>query len=199
MDEGYEKAINEAFFHYYKKGWIYQGKRIVNWCPRCATSLSDLELEYTEEIGKLWHIKYPIEGGGFITIATTRPETMIGDSAVAVNLKDERYKNIIGKTAILPLVGREIPIIGDRRIDQNFGTGAVKITPAHDMLDAEIGKTRNLPIFKVIGENGKMRKEAGEYEGLTILEARTKIVEDLEKQNLIEKIEEYSQDRKSVV
>src|SRR3989344_3424015 len=124
MDKGYENAVKEAFLQYYKKGWIYQGQRVINWCPRCATSLSDLELEYAEQIGKLWYIKYPIKGGGSITVATTRPETMLGDTAVAVKPKDEKYKNFVGKIAILPIVSREIPIIADELVDKTFGTGA---------------------------------------------------------------------------
>jgi valyl-tRNA synthetase len=208
MDKDYQKTVNEAFAHYYKKGLIYRAERVINWCPRCQTSLSDLELEYKKEAGKLWFIKYELktrnsklkiaaEGlkpngqtASYITVATTRPETMLGDSAVAVNPNDKRYKNLIGQNAILPLVGRIIPVIADRRINQNFGTGAVKITPSHDMLDAEIGKTHNLPAYKVIGENGKITIE-NKYKGLNILEARNKIIEDLKKQNLIEKIEEY--------
>jgi len=217
MDKDYQKTVQEAFIHYYKKGLIYQTERVINWCPRCETSLSDLELEYKEERGKLWFIKYKIKSQSsklktttqnsklikekidnyrlpttdYITVATTRPETMLGDSAVAVNPKDERYKNLVGQTVILPLVNREIPIISDKQIDLNFGTGAVKVTPAHDMLDAEIGKTHNLPIYKVIGEKGQIIG-AEEYKDLNIFEARAKIVKDLEKQNLIEKIEDYT-------
>ncbi|NOY35837.1 MAG: valine--tRNA ligase, partial [bacterium] len=193
MDEDYAEAVKTAFLHYHKKGWIYQGDRVVNWCVRCQTSLSDLELEYEDEKGKLWYIKYPVEGGdGFIVVATTRPETMLGDSAVAVNPKDERYKELVGKTAVLPIVNREIPIVADRMIELEFGTGAVKITPAHDMLDFEIGERNNLPVHKIINQYGKMTAEAGkEYEGLSVKDAREKVVAELEKLGLIEKIEDY--------
>jgi len=193
MDEDYQKAVAEAFLHYQKRGWIYQGERVVSWCSRCQTSLSDLELEYTEEKGNLWFIKYPLKNGGYVSVATTRPETMLGDSAVAVNPKDARYKNIIGQTAILPIKNREIPIISDRRVEREFGTGAVKITPAHDFLDAEIGKNHNLPIYKIIGENGKMTAEAGKiFEGLSAEDCRKKVIEELERAGLVEKIEEFT-------
>ena len=188
MDEDYSQAVKEAFSHYYKKGWIYKGKKVVNWCPRCATSLSDLELEYQEEKGNLWYIKY----GKNITVATTRPETMLGDTAVAVNPRDKRYKDLIGEKVILPLVGREIPIIADRLVDPKFGTGTIKITPAHDLTDYQIGQNHNLASIQVIDEKGKITKEAPlPYQGLKVLEARKKIVEDLEKQGLLEKIEDY--------
>ncbi|MEK7149845.1 MAG: class I tRNA ligase family protein, partial [Patescibacteria group bacterium] len=210
MDENYSKAVQEAFKRYYDKGWIYQGERVVNWCPRCGTSLSDLELEYEEEKGKLYYIKYPIKitnnqkliTDNYITVATTRPETMLGDSAIAVNPKDKRYKDFIGKTAILPISlserstegrqNREIPIIADILIDEKFGTGAVKVTPAHDFTDAEIGQRHNLPIYKIIDERGKMTAEAGEiYSGLKIAECREKVVEELKKLGLLEKEEDY--------
>ncbi len=193
MDQEYQAAVAEAFILYFKKGWIYRGKRVINWCPRCQTGLSDLELEYEEEKSSLWFIKYPLKNGGYVTVATTRPETMLGDSAVAVNPKDARYKNIIGQNAILPIQNREIPIISDRRVEIEFGTGAVKITPAHDFLDAEIGQDHGLPIHKVMGESGKMTPEAGKIcEGLNPGECRKKIVEELEREGLIEKIEELA-------
>ncbi|MBZ9578315.1 valine--tRNA ligase [Patescibacteria group bacterium] len=199
MDEKYCQAIEKAFLHYYKKGWIYRGKKVINWCPRCQTSLSDLELEYKEKEGKLWYIKYPIKNQKskvksqkFITVATTRPETMLGDMAVAVNPKDKRYKNLIGKKVILPLVGREISIIKDKLVDLKFGTGAVKITPAHDMTDYEIGLLHNLKIIQVIDKNGEMTKEVPlPYRGLASSEARKKIVKDLKNQGFLEKIEDY--------
>jgi valyl-tRNA synthetase len=191
MDEGYTKAVQAAFLNYYKKGWIYKGKRIVNWCKRCATSLSDLELEYKEEKGNLWFIKYPIKEGGFITVATTRPETMLGDTAVAVNPKDGKYKDLVGKTVVLPLVGREIPIISDILIDSTFGTGAVKVTPAHDTTDEAIGARHKLETVQVIDEHGRMINGPEKYNGLKTEEAREKIVEDLKKENLLEKIEDY--------
>ena len=206
MDEGYAKAVEAAFSHYYKKGWIYQGERTVNWCPRCATSLSDLELEYQEEKGHLWYIKYPlakfksqnsnlkitIQNSKFITVATTRPETMLGDTAVAVNPKDERYKNLVGHKAILPIVNREIQIIADRAIDSKFGTGAVKVTPAHDIADYEIGVRHNLPMIRVINERGRLNENAPlPYRGMKTIEAREKIIEDLTRLSLIEKKEDY--------
>jgi len=198
MDEGYSEAVKEAFLQYYKKGWIYRGKRVVNWCPRCSTSLSDLELEYEEEKGKLYYIKYPIPNiqypiSNYITVATTRPETMLGDTAVAVNPNDSRYKNLVGKKVILPLVGREIPIIADRLVDPKFGTGAVKVTPAHDLTDYEIGSKHKLEIVQVIDEKGKITKEAPFlYRGLKVLEARKKVVEDLKNQGFLGKIEDYT-------
>ncbi len=193
MDKDYAKSVESAFLHYYKKGWIYQGNRVVNWCKRCQTSLSDLELEYQEEKGKLWYIKYPTkDNNDFIVVATTRPETILGDSAVAVNPKDKRYKNLIGKIVILPIMNREISIIADLAIEMKFGTGAVKITPAHDMLDFEISERHQLSVHKVINQFGKMTKETGKnYESLSTKDARIKIVEELKKQNLIEKIEDY--------
>lgn len=194
MDPEYQAAVAEAFILYFKKGWIYRGERVINWCPRCQTGLSDLELEYKEEKSNLWFIRYPIKNAAsYIVVATTRPETMLGDSAVAVNPKDARYKNIIGKSAILPIQNREIPIISDRRVEIEFGTGAVKITPAHDFLDAEIGQDHGLPTHKVIGENGKMTTEAGKIcEELSVEECRKKVVEELERAGLIEKIEELA-------
>jgi valyl-tRNA synthetase len=193
MDSNYQESVKEAFLHYYKKGWIYRAERVINWCSRCATSLSDLELEYKEVDDKLYYIRYPLaDKDGFIIVATTRPETMLGDTAVAVNPKDKRYKNLIGRFAILPIRKRKIPIIADKEIDIAFGTGAVKVTPAHDLVDAEIGKRHNLPILKVIGPDGKMTKGAGKvYAGLKISECREKIIEELKKQKLIEKEEPY--------
>ncbi|TSD03818.1 MAG: valyl-tRNA synthetase [Parcubacteria group bacterium Athens0714_26] len=193
MDEEYQKAVNEAFNHYHKKGWLYKAEKVINWCVKCQTSLSDLELEYKEENGKLWHIKYLIAGEKeFITVATTRPETMLGDSAVAVNPNDERYKNLIGKKLILPIQNREIPVVADEEIDMEFGTGAVKVTPAHDLVDARIGEKHNLPIYKIINQIGRMTEETGAIcDGLKIFECRTKVVEELKKQDLIEKEEDY--------
>jgi len=198
MDENYSKAIQEAFNHYYKRGWIYRGEKIVNWCPRCGTSLSDLELEYKEEKGNLWHIKYLIvpcskfHVPSSIVVATTRPETMLGDTAVAVNPKDERYKNLIGQKVVLPLCNREIPIISDRLVDVSFGTGAVKVTPAHDLTDYQIAQNHNLKSIKIIDEKGRITKEApAAYQGLKTLEARQKIVEDLKNSEFLEKTEEY--------
>lgn len=194
MDAEYEKAVVRAFEHYRTKGWIDRDKRVINWCVRCQTSLSDLELGYKAEKGKLWYIKYPLESdrGKYIIVATTRPETMLGDEAVAVNPKDKRYKNLVGQKAILPIKNKPIRIISDRRVDISFGTGAVKVTPAHDLLDAAIAEDHQLYTPQVIGEDGRMTKEAGEeFAGLKVLEAREKIVKELNKQGLIEKIEDY--------
>ena len=199
MDKAYIKAVEAAFFHYYKKGWIYRGDRVVNWCPRCQTSLSDLEIEYKEEKGNLWYIKYPLTEkytgstrANYITVATTRPETMLGDTAVAVSPKDGRYKTLIGKIALLPLANREIPIIADKLVDPKFGTGAVKITPAHDLVDYEIGLRHNLEVKQVINEQGLITKEAPlPYQGLKVLEARERVVENLKNLGLLERIEDY--------
>jgi len=198
LDKNYAKAVETAFKHYYKKGWIYQGPRIVNWCPRCSTAISDIEVKYVPRETKLWYIKYPIKiqdtrdkKQTYIIVATTRPETMLGDTAVAVNPKDKRYKNLIGKKVVLPLTNREIPIIADRLVDKDFGTGAVKITPAHDATDNKIGKTHKLETINVIGEDGKMTKEAKEYAGLKVLEARKEIIKSLKKQKLLAKEQNY--------
>ncbi|MCX6813650.1 MAG: valine--tRNA ligase, partial [Candidatus Azambacteria bacterium] len=201
MDKNYSAAVFEAFIRYYNQGWIYRGERVVNWCPKCQTSLSDLELEYQEEKGQLYYIKYPIvegqmsniKGQRFIIVATTRPETMLGDTAVAVNPKDERYKKLIGQKVLLPLVNREISIIADRAVDIDFGAGAVKVTPAHSLVDWQIGQTHNLPMISVIDERGRLNANAPEvYRGLKVEEARQKIVNDLKAMNLMEKIEDYT-------
>ena len=193
LDEKYSKAVQTAFVHYYKKGYLYRGPRIVNWCPRCSTAISDIEIKYREEKGKLWYIKYPFKNDQkkFVMVATTRPETMLGDTAIAVNPKDERYKNVVGQTVILPIMNREIPIIASDLVDLQFGTGAVKITPAHDNVDWAIGKKFNLEIINVIGPDGRMTEFAGKYVGLKVLEAREKIVEELKSLNLLEKEEDY--------
>lgn len=203
MDKEYAKAVETAFLHYYEKGLIYQGERTINWCVRCATSLSDLELEYVEETGNLWFIKYPLlrQGSGgqaikgskeFITVATTRPETMLGDSAIAVNPKDARYKDLVGQSVILPLINRKIPIVADRMIEMEFGTGLVKVTPAHDLTDFEIGQRHNLPNYLVIGPRGKMTELAGKYNGMKVIEAREAVIKDLTEQKLIGKVEPYT-------
>ncbi len=192
MDEGLSRAVREVFVRLWEEGLIYRGDYIINWCPRCQTALADLEVEFENVKGKLWYLKYPLEdGSGFIVVATTRPETMLGDTAVAVNPEDERYKNFIGKTLVLPLVGRKIPVIADPEVDPEFGTGAVKITPAHDFADFEIAKRHNLPFVKVIDEQGRMTEEAGSYAGLDRFEARKRVVEDLKAQGLLEKEEDY--------
>ncbi len=195
MDEDYQKAVEKVFLEYYKKGLIYQGERVINWCKRCQTSLSDLELEYEEEEGNLYYINYPLKDtpGKFISVATTRPETMLGDTAVAVSPKDERYKGLLGKIIILPIADREIPIIADIAIDKDFGTGAVKVTPSHSIIDSEIGERHNLPKLKIIDQYGKMTKEAGEeFEGLSVKNAREKVLEKLKELNLLEKSEEHT-------
>ncbi|MCX7614020.1 MAG: valine--tRNA ligase [Caldimicrobium sp.] len=192
MDEGLSKAVREVFCRLWEEGLIYRGDYIINWCPRCNTALADIEVEFEPKAGKLWYIKYPLEDGShFIVVATTRPETMLGDTAVAVHPEDERYKALIGKRVILPLVNRAIPIIGDLQVDPQFGTGAVKVTPAHDFNDFEIAKRHNLSIIKVIDEFGKMTDEAGPYKGLDRFVARRRVVEDLSLQDLILKEEDY--------
>jgi len=192
MDEGCSRAVREVFVTLYREGLIYRGNRLINWCPRCHTALSDLEVEHDEIQGNLYHIRYPHpDGNRFLTVATTRPETMLGDTAVAVNPGDKRYKDWVGKDIILPLMNRRIPVIGDDYVDLEFGTGALKVTPAHDPNDFELGLKYNLANIKVIGEDGAMTGEAGEYAGLDRFEARKKIVADLEQQGLLEKIEPY--------
>ncbi|MBZ4662751.1 MAG: valine--tRNA ligase [Caloramator sp.] len=193
MDEGLNKAVREVFVRLYNKGLIYRGNRIINWCPRCMTALSDAEIEYQEKQGNLWHIKYPVKDSDeYIVIATTRPETMLGDVAVAVNPNDERYKYLIGKTLILPLVNREIPIIADEYVEMEFGTGAVKITPAHDPNDFEVGQRHNLEQIVVMNDNGTMNELAGKYAGLDRYDARKQIVNDLQELGLLVKIEEHN-------
>ena len=193
MDENYKEAVSAAFKHYYEKGMIYQGERVINWCSRCATSLSDLELEYKEEKGLLYYIKYPIVGSNdFIVVATTRPETILGDTAVAVNPDDERYKDLIGKAVVLPIQDKEIPIVADSAIDKGFGTGAVKVTPAHSIIDSEIGERHKLPAVKIINERGKMTAESKICDGLNIEECRQKVVEELKSLGLLEKTEEMT-------
>lgn len=188
MDKDYAKAVETAFLYYYKKGWIYQGEKTVNWCPRCQTSLSDLELEYKEESAKFYYIKY-----GPLTVATVRPETKLGDTAVAVNPKDKRYQKYIGKTINIQTVlgPAKMKVIGEKSVDMDFGTGVVKITPAHDIHDFEVGEKHKLPRKQVIGPDGKMTKLAGKYAGLTVKQAREKVVEDMKKIGILEKVEPY--------
>lgn len=191
MDEGCSHAVTETFVRLYEKGLIYQGNRIINWCPDCKTALSDAEVEYEEKPGRLYHIKYPIEGSDdFVTVATTRPETMLGDSGVAVHPEDERYAHLVGKTVLLPLMNRSIPIIADDYVDPTFGTGAVKMTPAHDPNDFEVGLRHNLEQIRVLDDSGVLNHLAGVYQGLDRYEARTRIVQDLTELGLMEKIEE---------
>ena len=193
LDEGCSKAVNEVFVNLYEKGLIYRGERIINWCPVCKTSISDAEVEYSEQDGFFWHIKYPLtDGSGYLELATTRPETMLGDTAVAVNPNDERYKNLVGKTLTLPIVNKEIPIVADDYVEMDFGTGVVKITPAHDPNDFEVGLRHNLPIINVMNDDATMNELAGEYAGLDRYEARKLIVKKLEELGLLVKVEPHA-------
>lgn len=192
MDAGLSRAVREVFVRLYEEGLIYQGEYIVNWCPRCETALADIEVEYREVPGKLYFIRYPcIDGDGFLVVATTRPETMLGDVALAVHPEDLRYQKFLGKKVRLPLLGREIPVIADAYVDRGFGTGVLKVTPAHDPHDFEIGKRHNLPLIRVIDSRGFMSDEAGPFSGLTREEARVRVFEALEKEGLLEKTEEH--------
>ena len=194
MDEGCSRAVQEVFTKLYDKGMIYKGSRIVNWCPVCKTSISDAEVEHEEQDGFFWHINYPVVGeeGRFVEIATTRPETLFGDTAVAVNPDDERYKDIVGKTLKLPMTDREIPVIADPYVDKEFGTGCVKITPAHDPNDFEVGKRHNLEEIIVINDDATMNEKAGKYAGMDRYECRKALVEDLKKEGLLVKVVPHS-------
>ena len=193
MDENCSRAVREVFVNLYEKGLIYRGARIINWCPGCKTALSDAEVEYSEDASYFWHLRYPVKDSDeSIVVATTRPETMLGDTAVAVNPKDKRYKNMVGKTLVLPLVGREIPIIADDYVDREFGSGAVKITPAHDPNDFEVGLRHDLPVVRVMNDDGTMNENAGVYAGLDRFAAREKIVEDLKACGALVKIEPHT-------
>ncbi|MEA4933606.1 MAG: valine--tRNA ligase [Lawsonibacter sp.] len=193
MDEGCSKAVRETFCTLYEKGLIYKGSRIINWCPHCVTALSDAEVEYQDKPGHLWHMRYPLsDGSGYMVVATTRPETMMGDTGVAVNPNDERYRHLVGKTCILPLMNREIPIVADDYVEMDFGTGCVKMTPAHDPNDFEVGLRHNLDTIRVLDDNGVVNANGGKYEGLDRYEARKAVVADLEALGLMEKIEPYS-------
>ena len=193
MDEGCSKAVREVFVNLYEKGLIYRGNKIINWCPSCATALSDAEVEYTEQPGAFWHIRYKMKDmDRYIEIATTRPETLLGDTAIAVHPEDERYADLVGKTCILPLVGREIPIVADEYVEKDFGTGAVKITPAHDPNDFEVGMRHDLPIINVMNNDASINANGGKYEGLDRYEARKQIVKDLEECGALIKIEDYT-------
>lgn len=193
MDEGCNKAVKEVFVNLYNKGLIYRGERIINWCPKCLTSISDAEVEYEDQSGHFWHLRYKLsDGSGYINLATTRPETLLGDTAVAVNPKDERYKDMIGKTVILPIVHREIPVVADDYVEMDFGTGVVKITPAHDPNDFEVGLRHNLEIINVMTEDAKIVEDYPKYAGMDRYEARKAIVADLEAEGALVKIEDYS-------
>lgn len=191
MDEGLSRAVRDVFIKLWKDGLIYRGDYIINWCPRCKTALADIEVEQSPEKGKLFYIKYPLEEGGYLTVATTRPETMLGDTALAVNPEDERYLKYHGKFAILPIVERKVPIVLDSHVDKEFGTGVLKITPAHDFNDFEIAKVHNLPLVKAIDEDGKMTPAAGKFSGLDRFEAREKIIDALTRDGLFERSENY--------
>ena len=199
MDDGCNKAVTEVFVKMHEKGYIYKGSRIINWCPICNTSISDAEVVYEEQAGHFWHIKYPIMNDDgtpsdteFLTFATTRPETMLGDTAVAIHPEDERYQHLIGKSVMLPLVNRVIPIVTDTYVDREFGTGVVKITPAHDPNDFEVGKRHNLPIINVMNDDATINKNGGKFEGMGRYEARQAIVKELDELGLLVKIEDYS-------
>lgn len=193
MDEGCSNAVKEVFVSLYEKGLIYRGERMINWCPHCLTSISDAEVEYEEQAGHFWHLRYKLtDGSGYIYLATTRPETLLGDTAVAVHPDDERYKDMVGKTVILPLVGREIPIVADTYVEPEFGTGVVKITPAHDPNDFEVGLRHNLEVITVMTEDAKITEDYPKYAGMDRYEARKAIVKDLEAEGALVKIEDYS-------
>ncbi len=193
MDEGCNKAVKQVFCNLYNKGLIYRGERIINWCPHCLTSISDAEVEYEEQAGHFWHLRYPLKDGtGYINLATTRPETLLGDTAVAVNPKDERYKDLVGKTLILPIVHREIPIVADDYVEMDFGTGVVKITPAHDPNDFEVGLRHQLPVINVMTDDAKITDDYPKYAGMDRYEARKAIVADLEAEGALVKIEDYT-------
>jgi valyl-tRNA synthetase len=193
LDEGPSKAVRTAFVRLYDKGLIYRGERMINWCPRCRTALSDLEVEHKDVVGHLYYIRYPLaQGKGFVTVATTRPETFLGDTAVAVNSRDKRYKNLIGKNVSLPIIEKEIPVIADDAVDTSFGTGALKITPAHDPTDFEVAQRRNLPLVDIMNPDATMNENAGPYQGLERFACRDKVLTDLKERGLLEKIEPYS-------
>ena len=192
LDEGCSEAVKEVFVRLYKKGLIYRGERIINWCPHCLTSISDAEVEYEEHDGHFWHIRYPLsDGSGYLEIATTRPETLLGDTALAVHPDDERYQALVGKTVILPLVGREIPIVADSYVEMDFGTGVVKITPAHDPNDFEVGLRHNLPVINVMNDDATINENGGKYRGMDRYECRKQIVADLEAEGFLIKVEDH--------
>ena len=193
LDEGCSRAVREVFCRLYEKDLIYRGDRIINWCPKCGTSISDAEVEYEEQHGHFWHLRYPFaDGSGYLELATTRPETLLGDTAVAVNPGDERYRNAVGKTLILPLVGREIPVVADDYVDMAFGTGVVKITPAHDPNDFEVGLRHNLPVINVMTDDARINEQGGSYQGMDRYEARKAIVADLEAGGFLVRAEDHT-------
>ena len=193
LDEGCSEAVREVFLRLYNKGLIYRGERIINWCPKCLTSISDAEVEYEEKTGHFWHIRYPFkDGSGYLELATTRPETLLGDTAVAVNPNDERYRDAVGKTLILPLVGREIPVVADDYVEADFGTGVVKITPAHDPNDFEVGRRHDLPVINVMTPDARITEDYPKYAGMDRFEARRAIVRDLEEGGYLIRVESYT-------
>lgn len=193
MDEGCNKAVKEVFVNLYNKGLIYRGERIINWCPKCLTSISDAEVNYEDQAGHFWHLRYKLsDGSGYVNLATTRPETLLGDTAIAVNPNDDRYKDIVGKTVILPIVHREIPVVADDYVETDFGTGVVKITPAHDPNDFEVGARHNLPIINVMTDDAKITEDYPKYAGMDRYEARKAIVKDLEEEGALVKVEDYN-------
>ena len=192
MDQGCSKAVNRVFVNLYNKGYIYKGSKIINWCPVCHTSISDAEVEHEEKTGHFWHIKYPVVGEEtYVEIATTRPETMLGDTAVAVHPDDERYSGLIGKKVLLPLLNKEIPVIADEYVDKEFGTGVVKITPAHDPNDFEVGKRHNLEEINIMNDDATINENGGKYAGMSRYQARKQIIEDLDNEGLLVKIKEH--------
>ncbi|HUV74378.1 MAG TPA: valine--tRNA ligase, partial [Anaerolineae bacterium] len=191
LDEGLSRAVREAFVNLYDKGLIYRGEYIINWCPRCQTALSDLETPHEEEGSNLWYVRYALQDGGYIEVATTRPETILGDTAVAVNPYDQRYREMVGKIAILPVLGRRIPIIADEVVDPEFGTGAVKVTPGHDPTDYEIGQRHGLETINIMNLDATLNKEGGPYAGMDRYDAREKLVDDLREQGLLTKIDPH--------
>ena len=193
MDEGCSKAVEEVFCKMHRKGLIYKGSRIINWCPVCETSISDAEVEYEEQAGHFWHIKYPVVGTDeFLEFATTRPETMLGDTAVAVHPDDERYAHLVGKTVRVPFVNREIPVVADSYVEKDFGTGVVKITPAHDPNDFEVGKRHNLPEINIMNDDATINENGGKFAGMDRYKVRKQIVEELKEMGLLVRVEDYS-------
>ena len=193
LDEGPSLAVRTTFANLYDKGLIYRGERIINWCPRCSTALSDLEVDHEDEQSFLYHIRYPLEDGqGFLTVATTRPETLLGDTAIAVNPDDDRYRHLVGRRALLPILNRPLPIVGDDAVDPSFGTGALKITPGHDPVDFEVGQRHALPVITAMNLDGSMGREAGPYEGMDRFRCREVILRDLDSAGLLERQEPYS-------
>ena len=193
LDEGCSRAVREVFVRLYEKGLIYRGERIINWCPHCLTSISDAEVEYEEKAGHFWHLRYPFtDGSGYLELATTRPETLLGDTAVAVHPSDERYREAVGKTVRLPLVGREIPVVADPYVEMDFGTGVVKITPAHDPNDFEVGRRHNLPVLNCLTHDAKITEDYPKYAGMDRYEARKAIVKDLEAEGYLIRTEEHA-------